>query len=170
MKLVQFCINTISSVEALEVLIPYSCYSIASPEPKVCLKNGSKITILLDTDAEINIMIRKLIKDVNLAIKQRPKLELVSHIGYSHPFFGLCKNMKVAIKRLKTRHPISVVEAGNYDLVLGQLFLNSVKFSQEYKPDKIFNIITHLHILQIFIFCTLASQDPANQRENKIFL
>ena len=38
-----------------------------------------------------------------------------------------------------------MVEIEDYDLVLGQLFLNSVKFSQEYKSDGIFGTITHLH-------------------------
>ena len=61
------------------------------------------------------------------------------------------------------------MEAGDHDLVLGQPFLNSVKFSQEYKPDKIFGTITHLHTHQTVVFRTLALKDPVNQRENQIF-
>ena len=44
-----------------------------------------------------------------------------------------------------------------------------VKFSQEYKPDGIFGIITHPQTQQSAVFRTLAPQHPANQTENQIF-
>ena len=105
----------------------------------------------------------------NLAIKRRPKLELISHTSHSRPFFDLCEDIQVAIGGLKTRHPIFVVEIGDHDLVIGQHFLNSVKFGKEYKPDKIFGTITHSHTHQTAVFRTLASKDPANRKENQIF-
>ncbi len=166
---VQFRVNTLSSAEALETTSPYSWYSIGSPKAKVRLEYGSKVTAFLDTGAEINIMTRELMEDANLAIRQGPKLELVSHTGNSQHFLGLCEDVEVVIGGLMTRHPIFVVENGDHDLVLGQPFLNSVKFSQEYKPDRIFGSITHPHTHQTDDFWTLASQDPANRRENQIF-
>lgn len=101
----------------------YFWYSIGSPKVKVCHKNCFKITTFLDTDIEINTIIRKLIKDVNLAIKG-PKLELILYIGYNCFY----KDIKVAIKEFKTRNLILIIEASNYDLVLSQSFLNFVKF------------------------------------------
>lgn len=50
-------------------------------------------------------------------------LKLVLHISNSCSFFGLCEDVKVAIKRLKTRYQIFVIKQKNYNLVLGQLFL-----------------------------------------------
>lgn len=41
-----------------------------------------------------------------------------------------------------------MLEAGDYNLVLGQLFINFLKFSQKYKPDEIFNTIMYLHIMK----------------------
>lgn len=64
---------------------------------------------------------------------------------------------------------IFVVEAGDHDLVLGQTFLNLVKFSQEDKPDGIFGTITHPYTHQSAVFRTLAPQDPANRKESRIF-
>lgn len=64
-------------------------------------------------------------------------------MGHSCPFLDLCEDVEVAIGGLKTRHPIFVIEAGDYDFVLSQPFLKSVKFSQEYKLDGIFGTITH---------------------------
>ncbi len=161
--------STLGSAAALEALIPYSWYFMGSPKVKVCLDNGSKVTALLDTGVEINVMTRELMEETNLAMKKGPKLELVSHLGHSRTFLGLCEDVEVAIGGLKTRQPIFVVETGDHELVLGQSFLNSVKFSQEYKPDGIFGTITHPYTHQTAVFRSLAPQDLTNQRENQIF-
>lgn len=75
----------------------------------------------------------------------------------------------MAVGGLKTRHPIFVVEHGDHDLVLGQPFLNAVKFSQDYKPEGVFGTITHPQTKQLAVFRTLSSKDPANRTENQIF-
>ncbi len=104
---------------------------MGSPKAKVRLEDGSKVTALLDTGAEpeINEMTRDLMEDADLVMRRGPTLELVSHTGHSRPFLGLCEDIEIAIGGPKTRHPIFVVETGDHDLVLGQPFLNSVKFS-----------------------------------------
>lgn len=58
----------------------------------------------------------------------------------------------MAKKRLKIRHSIFIMETRNYNLVLEQLFLNLVKFSQEYKPDRIFGTIIHPFTYQLAVF------------------
>ncbi len=70
-------------------------------------------------------------EDTCLAIRRGPKLESISHTSHSRLFLALCKNVKVAIRGLKARHPIFVVENRDHDLLLGQPFLNSVKFNPE---------------------------------------
>ncbi len=168
-KAIEFQVNILNSNEALEVISSSSWYSIRSLKAKVCLKDGSKVTALLDTGAEINVMTKELMEDANLAMRRGPKLELVSHTGHSRPIISHCEDVGVAVEGLKTRHPIFIVEAGDHNLVLGQLFLNSIKFSQEYKPNEIFGTITHFFTHQSAVFRTLTSQDPVNQRENQIF-
>lgn len=152
---VQFCVNTLECSEGLETRKPRSWYFMGSPKAKVGLEDRSKVTILLDTDAKINVIIRKVIKDASLAMRRALKLEIVSHTGYSHSFLGLCKDVEVSIRRLQTRHPIFIVETGDHNFVLGQLVLNSVKFSQEYKLDGIFGIITYPYTQQSAVFWTL---------------
>lgn len=107
-------------------------------------------------------MARKLIENANLDIKQRPKLELVSNTDYSGFFFSFCEDIEIVLEKLETKHLIFVIEAGDHDLVLGQFFLNSIKFSQEYKLDRIYNTIIYLYIYQTAVFHTLTPQDPAN--------
>lgn len=168
-KAIQFCINTLGSVEILEAVTSYFCYSMGSPKANVYLEEGFKVIALLDTGAKINIMTKKLIKETNLAMRRGSKVELVLYTGHSQPFFGVCKDVEVVIGGIKTRHPIFLIETEDHDLVLGQPFLNSVKFSQEYKPNEIFGTITHPDTHQTAVFCTLALQDLTNQRENRIF-
>ncbi len=116
---------------------------MGSSKAKVRLGDGFNVIAFLDTGIEINVMTRKIIKDMGLVIRRGPKLKLIFHTSHSHFFLGLCEEVEVAIGGLKIKHPIFVVKYEDHDLVLGQPFLNSVKFSQEYKPDDIFGTITH---------------------------
>lgn len=68
-------------------------------------------------------------ENIRLTMQRGPKLELISYTNYSRPFLILCKDIEVVIGGFKTRYPIFVVETRDYNLVLRQPFLNSVKFS-----------------------------------------
>lgn len=78
---------------------------------------------------------------MGLAIRQRPKLELILHTSHSHLFLRLYKDVEIAISNLKTRHLIFVMKYKDHNRVLGQLFLNIVKFSQDFKLDRVFDTI-----------------------------
>lgn len=56
---------------------------MGSPKVKVRLEDSLKIMVLLDTNTEIHMMIKEVLEDAGLAMKLRPKLELVLHMGYS---------------------------------------------------------------------------------------
>ena len=65
----QFFVHTLGSDEVLEALTPYSLYSIGSLRAKICLEDEFKVMTLFDTSIKINIMTKKLIEDVNLAMR-----------------------------------------------------------------------------------------------------
>lgn len=148
---VQFCVNIMESY-TIKAKNSYLWYSIGSSMAKFRLKNGSKVTELLEKGIKINIITHKTMKDAGLAIWRGPKLELVFYIGYSRFFLGLWEDVEIVIERLKIRHPIFIIEHGDYELVLGQTFLNLVKFSEKYKPDGIFGTITHPYTQQLAVF------------------
>lgn len=54
-----------------------------SSKGKVYLENNFEVTALPNTIAKINVMIRELIENTNLAIRRGLKLELISHTGRS---------------------------------------------------------------------------------------
>lgn len=142
---------------------------MGSPKIRVRREDIFKITAFLNTGTEINIITSEVIEDAGLAMQQGPKLKLVSHTWQSHLFHSFCENVEMVMGRLKIKHPIFIMEYRDHNLVLGQLFLNSMKFSQEYKPDGIFGTITHSWTKQLTVFQILASQDLTNQTENRIF-
>lgn len=139
---VQFRFNTLE-LSIVNTQNSYLWYSIGSPKAPVRLVDSYKVTTFLDTGAEINIITRKVIEVARLAMQRSLKLELVSHTGHNHSFFSLYTDIEIGIGSLKIRHSIFVIEQENHDLVLDQLFLNSVKFSQKYKQNDIFGSITY---------------------------
>lgn len=105
-------------------------YSIGFLKIKIRPEDGFKVTAFVDIRVEINVKTREVIEDTRLTIKNVPRLELIFHIFHSQPCLGLCEDVEITISRLKTRHHIFVLEAEDYDLVLGHLFLNTLKFWQ----------------------------------------
>lgn len=67
-------------------------------------------------------------ENIILAMKQEPKLELISNTDHSQHSFSFYKNIKIAIGRLKIRYSIFVIEIKNYDLILDSTFSNFVMF------------------------------------------
>ena len=65
----QFFVYTLGSDEVLEAPIPYSSYSIGLLRAKICLKDEFKVITRFNMSIKINIMTKKLIEDVNLAMK-----------------------------------------------------------------------------------------------------
>lgn len=68
-KSIQFYINILGLVKVLDAFTSYFWYFIRLSKVKVYLKDGFKVTTSLNTKAKINIMTKKLMKDVNLTIK-----------------------------------------------------------------------------------------------------
>lgn len=83
-------------------------------------------------------------ENAKLVMKQRQKLKLILHIKYSQLFLGLYDDVDVAISGLKTRYAIFMIEAEDHNLVLEQPFLNTIKFKQDYKPNRVSGSFTHL--------------------------
>lgn len=73
-------------------------------------------------------MIKKMIENAGLAMRKSPKLKLISHINHIKPFLELCKDVEVGIGEFKTRYSIFVVQHGDYDLIFGQILLNTLNF------------------------------------------
>lgn len=81
-------------------------------------KNDLKVLVLLDTEAKINIMIKKVMQNTRLTMKQGFHLKLVSYTGYSQPFLCLYKDVEIVVGNLKIKYLIFIIEYRDYNLVL----------------------------------------------------
>ncbi len=168
-EVVQFRVNSLRVAVVIEANLKCQWYTIGCAETRVCLEDSPKVLALLDTGAEINVMTKALMEEASLVMRSGPRLKLISYTGHFRPFLGLSEDVEVAIGGLKTRHPIFVLENAENDLVLGQPFLNNVKFTQEYEADGVFGTITNESESQSAVFRTLAANDPPNRTESDIF-
>lgn len=73
----------------------------------------------------------------------------------------LCKDIEI-ISGLKIKHLIFDIKYKDHDLISGLSFLKILKFYQNYKPDKVFGIITYSQTINLGIFHILSSKYPAN--------
>lgn len=97
-------------------------------------------------------MSKTVIDDTKLVMRQRLKLQLVSQTRYSPLFLDLYKKIEVSIGGSQTKRLIFVVEVGGEDLVLGQLFLITIKFSKKYKLNGVFGFITFFKVRNLLFF------------------
>jgi hypothetical protein len=144
-------------------------YSCGSPKVKVILNDMVKTMALLDSGAEINVMTRRLMNMVGIAMRPGPRLKLISHTGHDMDFDGVCDDVEVNIGGLRTLHHIFVVPHADHQLVLGQPFLMDVSINYDYRNDGVYAIISNPELTQSAIFKALDRNDHANRGEEEVF-
>ena len=102
-------------------------YASATPKVKVSLNDECEVIAMLDTSAEINVMVRSIAEAGGLPIRTNPRLALISYGQAAHKFVGVCEDVIVAIGGVKTKTAIFVVEEAHADhtLILGRPFFKT---------------------------------------------
>lgn len=139
------------------------------PRTVVTMEGNTKITALLDCEAEVNVMTRKVMAATGPAMRKGPCLELVTHTGQHRLFLGVCENVAVNVGGLIIRTPVFIVESGDHSLVLGQPFLYKGRFSQYYLPDGMYGHLTDHTETHTVVFPTLSPTDRANRKKEDLF-
>lgn len=113
-------------------------------------------------------MTREVEDDADSVIWRVPKLKVISHTSYNQPFLKLYEDVEVVIREFETHHSIFVVKRRNHYLVLGETFLNMVKFGQDCQPDGVFNIIIHSQTSKSIVFQIISLNNLSNRTESEI--
>lgn len=79
--------------------------------------------MLINTKAEINIMIEKTKDQYNLPIWMDLNLWLIFHIGYCQDFIRICKDIEVNIGKVITKRNIFVIDSADHVLIFEILFM-----------------------------------------------
>ncbi len=105
-KIIKFKINHVNNLQIKpqfeKICKSKKLYSYESLKVKVILKNAVKITILLNSKAEINVMIKRLMQTTNLIMQSKPRLRFISHTGHEMNFEKICRNVNINIKKVKS--------------------------------------------------------------------
>src|SRR5450755_1563006 len=86
---------------------------------------------LIDTGAEINVMIKEVYASLpGLVMTENPEIAMISHSNHHIPFLGVCEDVKVTVKNIEYNVCIFVVDfQTNHALVLGAFFIGQSKLN-----------------------------------------
>jgi hypothetical protein len=90
-----------------------------------------KLRGLIDTGAEINVMIKKIYASLpGLVITENLEMAIISYFNYHIPFLGVCEDVKVIVKNIEYDVCIFVIDfQANYAFVLGVPFIGQSKLN-----------------------------------------
>ena len=77
-------------------------YVAATPKVKVRLE-GTSVTALIDTGAEVNVMTKGVADALGLPMRADPRLTLIAHTGHSRPFDGVYEDVEIDVGGVKVR-------------------------------------------------------------------
>jgi hypothetical protein len=103
----------------------------SSPRITVTLESLLKLRGLIDTGAEINVIIKKIYASLpGLVITENPEIAMVSHSNHHIPFLEICENVKITVKNIEYDVCIFVINLqANHALVLGAPFIGQSKLN-----------------------------------------
>ena len=100
-----------------------------------------RLIALLNSSAEINVMIRRLMNATSIAMRSDFRLRLISHTRHNMNFDDVCTNIEVDINDLRIVHHIFVVTHVDHQLILRQSFLIDVSVNYDYRFDEVYVIM-----------------------------
>jgi hypothetical protein len=93
-------------------------YIVFTLKISVRMKSDTRYITLLNTEAEINVMIEKMMHKKDLFMRSRFALNLISYINHQQKFLDVCKDVKISIENFIIKHHIFVIAKIDYVLIL----------------------------------------------------
>jgi hypothetical protein len=79
-------------------------YIVFTLKISVRMKSDTRYVALLNIEAEINVMIEKMMHKEDLFMRSRSTLNLISHIDHQQKFLNVCEDVKISIEsRISTK-------------------------------------------------------------------
>jgi hypothetical protein len=136
---------------------------------KIIIENVVKITELMNSEAKINVMIKRLMNKTKIIMRLESRFRLIFHIDHDMNFDEICDDVELNIERLKTRHHIFVIAHANHQLVFDQFFLTDLSANYDYRFDEVYVIFINSDLNRFVIFKVLDRHDFANRIEKNVF-
>ena len=90
-----------------------------------------KYIALLNTKAEINVIIEKMMINENFFMKSRFHFNLMNHTKHFKIFLKICENVTINIKKFIINHHIFVISEADHMLIFNQFFMKKIKTNIE---------------------------------------
>jgi hypothetical protein len=89
----------------------------------VRMKSDTRYIALLNIEAEINVMTKKMMHKQDLFMRSRSILNLIFYIDHQQKFLRVCENVKINIENFIIKHHIFMIARVDHVLILDQSFL-----------------------------------------------
>jgi hypothetical protein len=104
-------------------------YIVFTLKISVRMKSDTRYVALLNIEAEINVMIEKMMHKEDLSMRSRFALNLISYIDHQQKFLSVCEDVKISIESFIIKHHIFVIAKVDHVLILDQSFLLKSRIS-----------------------------------------
>jgi hypothetical protein len=118
---------------------------------KIIIEEIVKIIELMNSEAKINVMIKKLMNKTKIIMRFEFRFRLIFHIDHDMNFDEICDDVELNIERLKTRHYIFVITHANHQFILDQFFLTDLSANYDYRFDEVYVVFINFD-LNRFVF------------------
>ncbi len=81
---------------------------------KIIIEDVVKIIELMNSEAKINVMIKRLMNKTKIIMRFQSRLRLIFHIDHDMNFDKICDDVELNIEKLKIRHHIFVIAHANH--------------------------------------------------------
>jgi hypothetical protein len=136
---------------------------------KIIIESVVKITELMNSEAKINVMIKRLMNKTKIIMRFESRFRLIFHTDHDMNFDEICDDVELNIERLKTRHHIFVIIHANHQLVLDQFFLTDLSANYDYRFDEVYVVFINFDLNRFVIFKAFDRHDFANRIEKDVF-
>jgi hypothetical protein len=112
-------------------------YAVSSPRAVIKIKEKVKVTALLNTEANVNIIIVKVADAANLPILEIIPIEVKTFTGYNAQLIRICREVNIQIGAVYNSINIFVVQKGAYSLLLGMSYWIQAGITFDYSDDAV---------------------------------
>jgi hypothetical protein len=123
----------------------------------------------MNSEAKINVMIKRLMNKTRIIMRFESRLRLIFHIEHDMNFDEICDDVELNIEELKTRHHIFVIIHADHQLVLDQFFLTDLSANYDYRSDEVYVVFISFDLNRFVIFKAFDRHDFANRIEKDVF-
>jgi hypothetical protein len=145
-------------------------YIVFTLKISVRMKSDTRYVALLNTEAEINVMIEEMMHKEDLFMRLRFTLNLIFDINYQQKFLSVCEDVKISIENFIIKYHIFVIARVDHVLIFNQSFLLKSRISTNWRNKNVYMTTNDSKIKRQIVFQIIVDSNSFFYRDqNEIF-